>query len=234
LGASTGQLASPLERAFAAACAAIFDAPLLSHGFSRGTARLEPAFCTQDYCAGTRYIAVSVSADPRDPPFYAIVVLGDGSVDWPDRDWNSIALWRLARDRCAGDEVSPGNYPLSDSAESQSIPSDLGPLFTRMRDHLVSFAADFPPVLRPIYRVGRTADNPILCCIRIARSAWISHRAGACGPTAGAPLHDLAQLRNCVDLVVSAPWAIHRVRCHHSWVRCCRGLACAEAVGRLR
>jgi hypothetical protein len=143
LGASAGQLASPLERAFAAACAAIFDAPLFSHGFSRATARFEPTFCTQDYCAGTRYIAVSVTADPREPPFYSNVVLGDGSVDWPDRDWNSVALWRLAPDRGAGDEGSPGNYPLSDSAEGQSIPPDLGPLFTRMRDELVAFATDF-------------------------------------------------------------------------------------------
>jgi hypothetical protein len=143
LGASAGQLALPLERAFAAACAAIFDAPFLSHGFSRGTARLEPTFCTQDYCAGTRYIAVSVTADPREPPFYSNIRLGDGSVDWPDRDWNSVALWRLARKRGVGDEVSPGNYPLSDSAEGQLIPSDLGPLFTRMRDDLISFAADF-------------------------------------------------------------------------------------------
>jgi len=169
LGASAGQLPSPLERAFAAACAAIFDAPLLSHGFSRGTARLEPASCTQDYCAGTRYIAVSVSADPRDPPFYSNVVLGDGSVDWPERDWNSVALWRLARDRGAGDEVSPGNYPLSDSAESQSIPPDLGPLFTRMRDDLVSFAADFLTDDLRAFRRARAAQTR-------ARSPYMIHR----------------------------------------------------------
>jgi hypothetical protein len=169
LGESADQLASPLERAFAAACAAIFDAPLLSHGFSRGTARLEPTFCTQDYCAGTRYIAVSVTADPREPPFYSNVMLGDGSVDWPDRDWNSVALWRLAREHGAGDEVSPGSYPLSDSAEGQPIPSDLGPLFTRMRDDLISFAADFLRDDLRAFRRARAAQTD-------ARSPYMIHR----------------------------------------------------------
>ena len=169
MGASPGPLASPLERGFAATCAAIFDALLLSHGFTRGAARLEPSFCTQDYCAGTRYITVSVSADPRDPPFYSNVVLGDGSVEWPERDWNSVALWRLARDRGAGDEVSPGNYPLSDSKENQSIPPDLGPLFTRMRDDLVSFAADFLTADLRAFRRTRAAQTR-------ARSPYMIHR----------------------------------------------------------
>lgn len=70
-------------------------------------------------------------------------MLGEGSVEWPERDWNSVALWRLARDSGAEDTESLGTYPLTHDSLNQVTVTDLVPLFTRMRDDLVAVAADF-------------------------------------------------------------------------------------------
>jgi hypothetical protein len=143
LSTSSAPPASPLEHTFSAACGVVFDSLLLSYGFSPAAARLGPKSCEQDYCAGHRYIAVSVSADPREPPSYSNIVLGEGSVEWPERDWNSVALWRVARDNGGGEKASLGTYPLAHESLNQASASGLVPIFTRMRDDLVAVASDF-------------------------------------------------------------------------------------------
>jgi hypothetical protein len=169
LNASSHPLESPLERAFSAACADVFSPLLLSHGFTPGAARLDPASCQQEYCAGALYIVVSISSDPREPPPYSNVVLGEGSLEWPDRDWNSVALWRLARDCGGEDAASLGTYPLSDGSLTQALPTDLVPLFARMRDDIISVASSFLRGDLRAFRRSRALQAR-------ARSPYLIHR----------------------------------------------------------
>lgn len=47
------------------------------------------------YRKGDLYVGISVSFYHRDYPFYCRVSLGEGSTEWPETDWNCIALWQL-------------------------------------------------------------------------------------------------------------------------------------------
>lgn len=79
----------------------IFDDFLGIHGFEIESKEIEDFFCTMIYRKQTTYLKISASTHPRDYPNHYNLILGDGSSDWPDTDWNSIALWRIK------EEVSP-------------------------------------------------------------------------------------------------------------------------------
>jgi hypothetical protein len=40
-------------------------------------------------------VELAASFDPRDKPFILACSLGEGEHNWPDTDWNKIALWRM-------------------------------------------------------------------------------------------------------------------------------------------
>lgn len=68
-------------------------------GFEPAGARHEADWhCSRMYQTGERYIEVSADAHVRDGEPWCNVVLGEGSMDWPERDWNSVALRRLTED----------------------------------------------------------------------------------------------------------------------------------------
>jgi len=73
-----------------------FDACLASHGFVMVVKAIDKQLFRADYAFGQLYVSLVASRHPRDYPPYFNVVLGEGSLDWPERDWNSVALWRLA------------------------------------------------------------------------------------------------------------------------------------------
>ena len=73
----------------------IFKKPLESHGFSKESMRIDTDFFDIIYGNGLRYIKITANTYSRDYPPYFVIALGEGSRDTPDRDWNSIALWRL-------------------------------------------------------------------------------------------------------------------------------------------
>jgi len=132
---------TPLQVAFPPLCAATFAAPLAAHGFAAQAAMIEPTVCTQRYVAGARYIEVTANVDPRDAPYYCNVTLGDGRTDWPERDWNSVALWRLIRDQASSPaEAEAKEYLLGDKSE---VVEALGRSFDRMRADLLRYAGDF-------------------------------------------------------------------------------------------
>jgi hypothetical protein len=132
---------TPLQLTFPPMCAATFAAPLAAHGFTAEAAIVEPTVCTQQYVAGARYIEVTASIDPRDAPDYCNVTLGEGRTDWPERDWNSVGLWRLIRDQASTlAEADAKEYLLGDYTE---LAEALRRLFDRMRADLFRYASDF-------------------------------------------------------------------------------------------
>jgi hypothetical protein len=132
---------TPLQLAFPPMCAATFAAPLAVHGFAPQAAIVEPTVCTQRYLADARYIEVTANVDPRDAPFYCNITLGEGRTDWPERDWNSIALWRLIREQASTPaEADAAEYLLGDQTD---VSESLQRVFDRMRADLLRYAGDF-------------------------------------------------------------------------------------------
>jgi len=86
---------------------------LAGFGFAQGKQEVSRYTASLAFSNGTRYVRLHANAEPRDPPRYCSVVLGEGSLEWPEVDWNGVALWRLARDQ-GESEVS--EYPLEAEA----------------------------------------------------------------------------------------------------------------------
>src|SRR5688572_24943372 len=89
--------AAPLAQ-FSAICDAALGALLAAHGFSPAERRVTASFARQVYAYEPRYLDFSVSLDPRDAPLVCSVSVGEGGREWPERDWNAVALWRLVSD----------------------------------------------------------------------------------------------------------------------------------------
>lgn len=107
----------------------VFGSSMTSFGFNPdGDDHHDDWYCCRRFRSGTRYVAISANCHFRDGAPQCCVVLGDGTNDWPESDWNAIALWRL---RGEG-----GNYPFQSEGE-------LGDLLARMRNDLVTYASDF-------------------------------------------------------------------------------------------
>jgi hypothetical protein len=71
----------------------IFNEPLRGHGFKLLSKKVEKYFCTIIYTKGDTYIKIFANIHWHDYPSYYNVILGDGKLNWPDDDWNSVALW---------------------------------------------------------------------------------------------------------------------------------------------
>ena len=114
---------------FVALVDGIFAESMLSLGFTpAGEDPHDDWHCSRRFRAGERYVEISASCHPRDGVPECRIVLGEGSNEWPECDWNSIALWRL---RGQG-----GNYPFHSTNEIAEV-------LVRMRDDLLQYATDF-------------------------------------------------------------------------------------------
>jgi hypothetical protein len=102
-------------------------------GFLRGEVEVDRWRASIWFINSTQYARLSASADPREAPSCCNVVLGDGHLEWPEVDWNGVALWRLARDQ--GDSEA-SEYPLKAAA-------DVPALVERMRADLEKYALGF-------------------------------------------------------------------------------------------
>lgn len=103
-------------RTFVAQVDRVFAKTLAAFGFEPdGERHDEVWYACRRYRCGKRYIEITANCDPRDGDPDCRVILGEGSNDWPDRDWNAIALCEL---RGTG-----GTYPIS---SVRKIPSILG------------------------------------------------------------------------------------------------------------
>lgn len=84
-------------KAFNKAVGTIFDKSLADYGFKLKKKKTEKQFCERIYVNGDRYLRISGDVHPMDFPPHYNVVLGQGSYEWPDTDWNSVALWRIKK-----------------------------------------------------------------------------------------------------------------------------------------
>ena len=138
---------------------------LAEHGFDavKGTT-LYPHL----YRKGELYIGVSVSFDPRDAPFFCRVSLGEGSIEMPDADWNSTALWRLVKAK------APGHYAAGTEPYGFKPGEDVGPVALRVRDDLQQFGQDFLQGDLRVFRRARAEQNQ-------ERQPYLVHRPGPDG-----------------------------------------------------
>lgn len=72
-----------------------FSDLMSKHGFKKESKKLVIHGCIVTYKNGERYIQVEVNVHPHDYPYYWNILLGEGSLEWPEYDWNHIALWHI-------------------------------------------------------------------------------------------------------------------------------------------
>jgi len=80
------------------------------------------------YRADDRYIEITADCHFRDGEPECRVILGHGSNDWPECDWNHIALWRLSG--------TGANYPFKTPSE---IPDLLAVMLADLQIHADDF-----------------------------------------------------------------------------------------------
>jgi hypothetical protein len=120
--------------AFVAGTQRLITPWLSGFGFSPTEKKVDRWTASISFKNGARYVQLSVNSDPRDPPSYCNVVLGEGDLEWPEVDWNGIALWQLATEQ--GDSAA-GKYA---GLEVEGAVPDL---LVRMRADLEAYGLGF-------------------------------------------------------------------------------------------
>lgn len=64
---------------------------------------------------------VSATTHPRDAPAHCALVLGEGSHEFPDGDWNAIALWQLVTEGESSSAPAEDPYPLREIGRLPSV-----------------------------------------------------------------------------------------------------------------
>jgi hypothetical protein len=118
---------------FVRSCHEVFASWLEGFGFSQGETKVDRWTASCCFVNGRRYVRAMANADPREPPGYCNIVLGEGELSWPEVDWNGVALWRLAR---AQRDPGASEYLLGS-------PSHIRAIVRRMRLDLERYALDF-------------------------------------------------------------------------------------------
>jgi hypothetical protein len=107
----------------------VFLELLSEHGFVvDGYDKEDDWHVCRRYRSGDRYIEITADCHFRDGKPECALILGHGSHEWPETDWNKIALWRS---RGEGE-----NYPFNTTSEIPDI-------LHRMSIDLTKLAADF-------------------------------------------------------------------------------------------
>lgn len=75
----------------------VFNPTMQENGFKLLSKKVEEYFCTIIYVKGDNYIKIFANIHWHDYPSYYNVILGNGKSDWPDNDWNSVALWHIKK-----------------------------------------------------------------------------------------------------------------------------------------
>ena len=75
----------------------LFEPLLQANGFSRLSRSVDQYGSTVAYVNEPRYVKLTANIHPHDFPPHFNVVLGEGSTEFPESDWNAVALWRMQR-----------------------------------------------------------------------------------------------------------------------------------------
>jgi hypothetical protein len=92
-----------------------FSGFLKKYGFQCVRKNIEDYFCEIIYTKGTLYISFEANIHPRDYPPYFNILLGEGSFEWPDYDWNNIAIWHFIKQ--IKEKKSVHEYSLENSSK---------------------------------------------------------------------------------------------------------------------
>ena len=106
---------------------------LAGFGFSQGETEVDRWAARVSFTNAERYVYLSASSDPRDPPSHCNVVIGEGTLEWPEVDWNGVALWRVARDQ--GDR-SASWYPFEAGVAGADV---VGRMRADLERHALAF-----------------------------------------------------------------------------------------------
>lgn len=129
---------------------AVFKEPLAQHGFKREYRKTETFFCNIVFVNGERYIKLSANIHPRDFPPRFNIILGEGSRDALEADWNSIALWRLKNFILQTDE---------DKEYLLETPEELPALLEQAINDLIEFGGGFLNGDVELFRKARSEHN---------------------------------------------------------------------------
>jgi hypothetical protein len=135
MSTSTSTAAGQPIRRFATDCDAAFRAMLDRYGFRPAAKDASTYLASRVYRCGERYVQVTATTHVLDEQSHCQVYVGEGSHDWPDTDWNKVALWQLAVAR-GGAQPKGDPYPLRTVA-------DISNILRRMSEDLEREAADF-------------------------------------------------------------------------------------------
>ncbi|MDX5396492.1 MAG: hypothetical protein LPK21_09855 [Hymenobacteraceae bacterium] len=123
----------PIDLAQFAALAAEIIAPVLAEaGFVPGQLELTTTYCLLPYLHQNRYIIVKADAHPGNS--YFNILLGEGTPEWPDAEWQSVALWRVQQAKAPA--TNAGEYALTGS-------KDITPVLQQAATDLKTYASDF-------------------------------------------------------------------------------------------
>ena len=78
-------------------------------------------FAQRIYRAGELYVRVSATTDPRDAPAHCSLVLGEGLHEFPEGDWNAIALWQLGTEDPSSSAPAETPYQLREIGQLPSV-----------------------------------------------------------------------------------------------------------------
>jgi hypothetical protein len=107
---------SPEQALFADTVLEIISPTVENFGFVRYKTEVKTYSTNIIYRKGRQYIEINSSNYPTDYPYYYNIVLGEGdSDDFFEYDWNSIAIWAMARITHPTVNISSYDFPYGDS-----------------------------------------------------------------------------------------------------------------------
>jgi hypothetical protein len=123
-----------LASTFVEAVQATIGPMLSTFGFTKEKSQKDGTAASCLYGKMAAYVELTISLHPLDYPQSCNVVLGDGLREWPEKDWNGVALWRLGNALPAAIPVS--NYQIDAF-------SDIPALVAHMRQDLERVGGEF-------------------------------------------------------------------------------------------
>ncbi len=75
-----------------------FDEFLSLKGFKLESHKIEKYGAERVYARSKQYIVIRVNIHPRDIPEYWNIVMGEGSKEFPEADWNKVPLWSFMKE----------------------------------------------------------------------------------------------------------------------------------------
>lgn len=107
------------ELAFAQAVLDIIGPTIEKNGFVLHSKEIKQYSTNLTWRKKKQYIKVNSTTFPTDYPYYYNIVLGEGdSDDFFEYDWNSVAIWALARVSNPDTEIVSYDFPYDDKIKS--------------------------------------------------------------------------------------------------------------------